>query len=386
MYNSGQQNQTDQTANFFWLIVLVFGAVFAFWWFDQKDIVASVFWFRTQEIGLMRWLLTYWVPIANALHLASPNADRLQKIQTFMQTADPAHITWDNFAAVNVFMGQWIRYPVIVILLTLAAISYFRGSSHFHHVYNMQTLRKVAQEVWPEISPVMSLDLVKTNIETGPWAMAKMPLAFCREHDILATTVMHGSKVWAVKQKAAYRLITLQIGPLWKGLDALPIHIKALALIFLARATGQRPLANKILRQISASATGGQLNFAGVSDNLKQFYQHRIVQWLEKRHAYMTTVMASLLEISRSDGVLATAEFLWLKPVDRRLWYVLNTVGRQSAVVEVAGSFSHWQAEKKVGRALKTPMIKGAVDALEESLQNILHVEAGDQWRTTNAD
>ena len=65
---------------------------------------------------------------------------------------------------------------------------------------------------------------------------------------------------------------------------------------------------------------------------------------------------------------------------------MLNTVGRQSAVVEVAGSFSHWQAEKKVGRALKTPMIKGAVDALEESLQNILHVEAGDQWRTTNAD
>lgn len=386
MYNTGQQNQTDQTANFFWLIALIFGAALAFWWLDQKYIVIPAFWFRTQEIELMRWLATYWTPIANALHITPPNVDRLQKMQAFMNTADPKGITWDNFATVNVFVGQWTRYPVIVILLMLALISYLRGSSHFHHIYNMQTLRKVAQEVWPEILPIMSLDLVKTDIEKGPWAMAKMPLAFCREHDILTTTVVHGAKVWGIKQKAAYRLITLQIGPLWKGLDVLPIHVKALALIFLARATGQRPLANKILRQVSASAGGGKLDFTGVSDNLKQFYQHRIVQWLEKRHAYTTTLMASLLEISRSDGVLATAEFLWLKPVDRRLWYVLNTVGRQSAVVEVAGSFSHWQAEKKVGRALKTPMIKGAVDALEESLQNILHVEEGDQWRTTNAD
>jgi hypothetical protein len=32
-------------------------------------------------------------------------------------------------------------------------------------------------------------------------------------------------------------------------------------------------------------------------------------------------------------------------------------------------------------------MVKGAVDALDETLQSVLFVEAGDQWRSTaNAD
>ena len=57
-------------------------------------------------------------------------------------------------------------------------------------------------------------------------------------------------------------------------------------------------------------------------------------------------LIASLLEMARIDGVLASAEFLWLKPVDRRMWYMLNCVGRQTAVAEIAGLFAHWQAEK----------------------------------------
>ena len=39
-----------------------------------------------------------------------------------------------------------------------------------------------------------------------------------------------------------------------------------------------------------------------------------------------------------------------------------------------------------MGRALKTPMVKGAVDALDEALQTILVVEKGDQWRDVKED
>ena len=67
-----------------------------------------------------------------------------------------------------------------------------------------------------------------------------------------------------------------------------------------------------------------------------------------KANAYVYSFMATLLEVSRSDGVLASSEFLWLKPLDRRLWYVLNHVGRQTAVVEVAEQFLTGWLEKRL--------------------------------------
>ena len=83
--------------------------------------------------------------------------------------------------------------------------------------------------------------------------------------------------------------------------------------------------------------------------------------------------MASMLELARTDGVLASAEFLWLKPLDRKLWYMLNSVGRQTAVPEIAGAFAHWTAEKKTKRALRVPMVDEAAKSLEVAMKEIIY-------------
>lgn len=80
-----------------------------------------------------------------------------------------------------------------------------------------------------------------------------------------------------------------------------------------------------------------------------------------------------MLEAARTDGVLATAEFIWLKAVDRRLWYMLNSVGRKTAFPEVAGPFAHWKIEKRLRRPLKVPMVDTAVDAMEEAISEIIY-------------
>lgn len=382
----GGQQQTDQTANFFWLLCIICGAFIIFWWVDEKYVVAPVFFIRDIEIDAVRWLAHLWMPIAKFFHLPLLNLEQLDALESYTQSADPAQVGWTKFAAINAEFGRWVRYPVMLILIALAVFSYLRRGAQFQHTYTMKSLRVVGQEVWPQITPIISLDLVKEDIDTGPWAMAVPPLNFSRQHDLLTTKVVAAKKIWILKQKPAYRLFVMQLGPLWKGLAYLPIHSKALAYIFLARATGQRPAANSVLKQIAVSASSGKLDFTDISEKLKTFYDNGIIKWLEKRHAYTSTLLASLLEIARSDGVLASAEFLWLKPVDRRLWFVLNSVGRRTSVVEVSGVYSHWKAEKKVGRALKTPMVKGAVDALDEALQTILVVEEGDQWRAVKED
>ena len=83
--------------------------------------------------------------------------------------------------------------------------------------------------------------------------------------------------------------------------------------------------------------------------------------------------MASMLEEARQDGVQASADFLWLKPLDRRLWYTLNTVGRQTPFIEVAGIFAHWIAEKEAQRRLRVPMVEEATNAVELALKDVVY-------------
>ena len=81
--------------------------------------------------------------------------------------------------------------------------------------------------------------------------------------------------------------------------------------------------------------------------------------------------MASLLQASRDDGVVPSSEFLWLKPIDRRLWYVLNCVGRQTPYSEVAGPFAHWKAERAMKRKMLVPMVDEAIRALEIAIKEV---------------
>jgi intracellular multiplication protein IcmP len=90
-------------------------------------------------------------------------------------------------------------------------------------------------------------------------------------------------------------------------------------------------------------------------------------------HAYVLTVMAAMLVGARDDGVQSSADFLWLKPVDRKLWYMLNTVGRQTPFAEVAGVYAHWLAEKEAGKRMLVPMVEEATKALEIALKEVVY-------------
>ena len=383
----GQQNSTDHTANFFWLIAFVAGALIAVWYLKRPWFVVPVFYCRYYEISFFIYVVSAWNNLASLFHLPLANLTDLTTLKSYIAGTDPTKISFNSFMILNKVIGGWTRWISTPILIGLAALTYFKFDNHkFTNIYTMKTLSEAEKNNWPEIMPVLSIDLVKQDIEEGPWAMAKTPLNFCKENNLISPTVVDQRNVWKLDRGTAHRLLTIQIGPLWTSVFDLPIHMKALVVIFIARAERERDIARKFLGQIARSAGGGKLDFSGVEEQLKKFSNSKILRWLPPRHAYVYTMMASLLDISRSDGVLATAEFLWLKPVDRRLWYVLNTVGRQTAVVEVAGAHAHWLTEKKLGRALRTPMVDEAVNALEASMLDTLCIATGDSWRTISAD
>lgn len=139
----------------------------------------------------------------------------------------------------------------------------------------------------------------------------------------------------------------------------------------MARMNRDKAAAYKILGALDKSTTEGKPDYSVATSTLKKYQQFENVQEVVNKHAYVLTVMASLLRASRDDGVMSSAEFLWLKIVDRRLWYMLNCVGRQTPYAEVGGPFAHWVAENVTGRRLVTPMIDEAITAMEIAIKEI---------------
>lgn len=377
MAGQQQQQNTDNSLAILWGTALVFAISWLVWHFFHDTIAYYMIQLRLYEMRLMAWV----VPSAKPL-------------VTQLQSVKAHHVNIADLAAISAIVGHYLRFPISIALLGFAFLIYLnRATLRFKKQYNMRSLAAAEQQNWVQITPVTQLDLVNTDIDSGPWAMGCTPIQFAIQKDLLIleenkraidTTVatLDSHYVQAkLKLEAARQMFTVQLGPYWQDIESLSLPTKALFAIFAARAVRDRQAADALMSQISASAMGmpwdngtrlmRQLDFTGVEALLKQYIDHPIVKNIVNQHAYVLTVMASMLVLGREDGVLASSEFLWLKPCDRALWFMLNCVGRQTPYVEAAGPFAHWIAERAIGHKLRVPMVEMAVDALDMALREV---------------
>jgi len=168
-----------------------------------------------------------------------------------------------------------------------------------------------------------------------------------------------------------------QLGEQWDGFENASLHIRSLALITVVHAgEGQFGIARGAglaLREDVAIA------YATIKDRVARAQKLEMIlrpyhdnpeliarfNDVGKQHRYGSTALVSLLMWARKQGgALPSAEFLWLKGVDRTLWYVLNNVGRLEFHMEGAGPMSHFMAESTIGHAMNVPCVDEAVDGL----------------------
>ncbi len=368
---SGGGGSPDNSLDFLWMIVLIVGGIALTWYFGQRYIISAVLAVRYYEIALIEFVLRGYGFLAGFLHLPIPNTDDLVSALTTINSK-PAKMPLQELTDISNNVGRYYMIPVSLIIMVYAAITYFANiTEKFKHIYSMESLRKSENRIWPQITPVMKVDLVKKDLDEGGWATSLTPRLFAKKHNLIIENREGRDLNVVLNEGAAHRVFALQIGQFWRDIESFPMHVQALYGIFLARANHDRGDADKLLDQIAASATSNKLDFTGVKELVAKQKNSKPARYIEKKHAYLLTGMATLLELARTDGVLATAEFLWLKPIDRPLWYVLNSVGRQTAFPEVAGVYSHWLAEKKLDRPLRVPMVDEAVKALGLAIKEI---------------
>ena len=363
-----QQQSGDNSLAPLWIILCLFLLGWLLWAFFHTQIVAFALQIKFWESRL----IAFFLPSTQRLPLS-------------IHQLIPADVPFPQLLSVSQEVGSYLRYPIILILIVLALIMYFSHINvQFKKRYDMHSLAEEERKNWPQISPVIKLDLVKEDIDKGPWAMALSPMQFAKKYQLLheekiipsMTMAAKKHNQWTVniKREAAHHVFVMQCGEYWQGVHYLKPATKALFAVFAARANRDREGASKLLLQISESTTKGGLDFSGVDGLLEKHIHTKLVQRVMHSHAYVLTVMASMLVLARKDGVLASADFLWLKPTDRLLWFMLNSVGRQTAFAEVSGPFAHWNVEQAMGRRLMVPMVEEAVNGLEAAIKDILYI------------
>ena len=96
---------------------------------------------------------------------------------------------------------------------------------------------------------------------------------------------------------------------------------------------------------------------------------------IASRHGFeVTGLMSALVEARRESGVLAPAQFAFLKLVDRRLWYALHSLGspadalnpalHPNPCVEAIGARDHWAVECAAQKPVFFPAVDRAAAAI----------------------
>ena len=293
----------------------------------------------------------------------SPFFPEAQTIHQFLIGINPATLTFSAFRTIARGTGEisrWVFAPAIVV--TGIALYWWSPKERFIRSHTMESLLTQEKHLWPEIACVDGLGkaLVKNAFDNS-WAVAMTEREFVNKHRLLDDT----GKL--LEDKTA-RVFTAQLGPLWAGVQRLPPHTRAIFAALATKVAGKEKEALSYFRILAKSMAEGKPDYSWVDNALIKHGSHALVLKAISRHAYVTTVMATLLQISRVRGVMQSAMIIWLKPVDRRLWYTLNAVGRYAFFVESGGPMAHWLAEKEIGMRITTPMMKYAVEGLKYAL------------------
>ncbi len=199
--------------------------------------------------------------------------------------------------------------------------------------------------------------------------------------------------------EAAGRAFARQLGSAWTGVRNAPYHVQAICVMAALNRQWQTDKLTKLRNGLAvAHVRNSEAEAAKVSKGLLEPYlkDAKLVRGIDKicgKHYYTTTATVRIYGWGGPFPVwdggqgaeLAPAKFLWIKKVDRNLWYALQQVGRHAFLIEGGGAVNHYFYERIGGdRPISEPKVMQAVEGLQKyldyhsirDLDRFYHVEA----------
>lgn len=335
------------------------------------------------------------------IQVFTPFFDEAQTAWTRIAEADPASLSWETMQKVLHYTGSWIRWPFALLLVLFGVAAIFMGRvGGLVRRFNMESLLRNNAESFPCLRPVVGRGkylLSPESHDSGPWKIARTPAQFALENELLLDeqgkpfspeqALKNGLPstelpAWGnarLDEKKALAVLTEQLGKSFDGYEGFSPCRRALAVAFLAYANGDKKGCVSMLDMVSSSYNeiDGNADCPVLTDTAfekrlkKAWARHKDVlseKNMASHAAYELPWFMALLYRARQKGVLASSQFLWLRPMDRPLWYALNQCGGRAAWAEGFAAWAHYTAEEEEGKALTEPHVAPAVASLKEAL------------------
>lgn len=367
----GKEENTLHANAIGWGILLAVFAVllWLFWFYYDYEVRSLVRWIRYGEMWIMSWFLPddFTVTMGGKEILWHKGFEYAPQ---YPKTA----LTYTHLAYFGALAMQPLKYVFMGLFLIGAIWSQIKGPGTDHRTkMSIDSLISRQKHNFPVISPLASFD---------PSTQPPRPPGSPVPAELPAFAEALGPEEWLayneipapdgkIDERAATRSFQKQLIGRWKGPKALKPYQQILLAAFCLKASRKRNEADVMLGKLASCWTykkGLQLDPKLLKEARKVLGNKKlasIVLTNTNRHAFVTTALLRALATAREEGgVLASAQFVWLRAYDRTLWYPLNNLGRQSFHMEALGAMSHYRAEKMTQRPIPVPKLEDAVTTI----------------------
>ena len=319
-------------------------------------------------------------------------SDRFAQADIGVERADPARVQFDQLVRLYRNIGTEFLYPAMALVLGLAGLCFFRaGNARFTRAFDLEKLMAEQAKTSRGIAAFVGRRLTLSSVRAGDPRPADPAL------HVSEWIARYAERDGRFDEARARRELVRQLGGEWKGRGAASRTARCMLAVFALHGAGRREEAAGLLGLLSEGlpvdkADGG----AGPAEPLafdpktlaladRVLAEARVSVWaldVMDAHHFTTPGLMSVLNAARlKSGVLAPAQFAFLKLVDRGLWYALHALGFEqdgliahphpSQRIEAIGASAHWAAERAVGAPLPTPEFDAAIAAIRPKAINV---------------
>lgn len=381
-----------------WLLVLMFavlaGACWLIWVLFEPQFLFALRYIRMVEI----WPLTFFSEPANAcfhwLRIAPigetiPSgsvieasagcfgADFLRNL-SFDESKEYYRLSASSIGEIARLTGSYFKWVVMAFCgYFIHHMMFVTERTKFRQKMDLEKFIEVQAQMWPTLKPMVAFNPAKHSARIlGSKMPKKMPVfgeSMAPEEWLAVNKIpIEGS---IPNKERTRRAFMTQLGPRWKGFDDLPPHVLLLLAAFALKGAQKRDESDEFLGRIAThwSYKGGFRPTRALLNEAKKYLKDPKIGGLAlaeaNKHAFRATAFLGVLKWARfMGGVLASAQFLWLRGVDRSLWYAGNNLGRRSFHTEGAGAMAHYMAEEAAQKALPIPRLDTAIITMNQYL------------------
>lgn len=398
----GQADLSEGALLVFMVFLILLAIAFSFlsehyiyiWYYIKYPIVKGLFYIP----DMIRTYLFFWIELIPALRVPDLNFFITELNREFDEGLDYLVTQQDRgffdidhkSMIINYIILPFISVPLLLVVKKIGTIKTFNKS------LSMSEFRVQEAERWPVIKPIIHLSSkVVNNIDEGPWAMSMRPEVFFSENDYLLffddeqREVKLNDKKNLKEFMSSYTMsidadkvndyFIEQLGEPWDGIEGLSIEEKHLLMVLLPKISRKGDETLEILDLFGnyyTSETGRKIKkekkrlekIINKRMNIvfSSYFDHPNVKVIIKKHHFKYTVFAALLNEARNDGTLSNGLFIWLKPLNRTLWFMMCSVGRKLPIPDAAGIWCHYLNEKALNTAITLPRIKSSVESVDQ--------------------